>query len=134
MILVPDYLFPQAGDSVREHRFKLKRWLLQRQFMCAGCWQPLGASTAGVHMHECMISRGNVQGWQPKGRRVLIFTAYNCLLLCRDCNLSLGGKNPPGRLVAFKRQCKLYGEEAVVQWLKSLPFKAHPLKGILEQY
>ena len=112
---------PNEGDPIGLVRAALKLELLDRDLVCRGCGEPF---TSIPHMHEGMISRGDVQGW-PKDRRVLIFTEYNCILLCRDCNLSLNGKWPPSRERIISEQHALYGPP-LIDWLRGLPWKVQP--------
>ena len=123
--------FPRVGEDQPVHRRVLKLSLITRDKVCRGCSAPL---TREAHMHEGIISRQDVRGW-PKAWRVLIFSPYNAILLCRDCNLGLSGKNPPARAQVLAEQVHIYGL-GVVRWLRSLPFKegSNPVKGLLAQY
>jgi len=113
------------------HREALKTgYLVYRDTVCRSCGELWNGSTP--HMHEALLSRRDVQGW-PLPWRVLINTPYNCVLLCRDCNLGLAGKCPPPRERVLTEHVHRYGM-GVVRWLRSLPFKSHPLRGLLEQY
>jgi len=83
-------------------------------------------------MHEGILSRRDVQGW-PMEWRVLIMTPFNCILISREANLGLDGKSPPPRARVLAEHVHMYGP-GVVRWLRSLPFKSHPLRGLLEGY
>lgn len=113
-------------------RGALKVALLERDRVCLGC----NESLIGVipHMHEGIISRAEVQGW-PLAQRVLIYTEYNCVLLCPDCNLGLSGRHPPTRERVIEVQHHRYGL-ALALWLTSLPFKVLPpaVEAYLEQF
>lgn len=82
------------------------------------------------HMHEGIYSRRDVMAW-PEDWRVLIQTPYNCILLCRDCNLGLSGKAPPKRALVLEHMIRRHGI-SVVLWARSLPFKENPLAGLLQ--
>ena len=115
------------------HRKELKEQLLwKRDRVCRGCGCIWGKATA-IHMHEGIISKRDVQGWQPPSWRGQINIEANTILLCHDCNLGLHGKNPPPREQVLREQVGIYGPD-VIKWLASLPFKSHPLRGLLEQY
>lgn len=108
------HLFPVEGANLGAHRLKVKLYLLG-----------LGLGATDSHLHEGMISRGEVQGW-PKPRRVLIMTPINCVLISADENLGLSGKYPPAREEVYTEKCAFYGKELVDRWLWSLPFKVPP--------
>ena len=133
-VWVPDALapfFPEVGADMAAHRERLKMdCLLQRDRCCRGCHEPFLGRIA--HMHEGILSRQNVRGW-PREWRVLIMTPFNCILICGEANLGLGGKSPPPRARVLAEHVHMYGP-GVVRWLRSLPFKSHPLRGLLKQY
>lgn len=105
---------------------RLKTWLMFNEpHRCPSCNDLLKVP----HMHEGIISRGDVMGW-PKERRVLIHTPYNCVLICADCNLAGNGKYPPSREAVFEFKVARYGDD-VYRWLRWLPFRVHPLRGWL---
>ena len=121
-------LFPEVGDHFGRHRARVKMWLLANTpWECPGCGDRMGIA----HMHEGIISRKQVTGW-PEERRVLIHVPYNCVLLCPDCNLGLSGKSPPSREEVLEIKVERFGEQEVARWLRSLPYKVHPLRGWLE--
>lgn len=122
-------LFPDPGTPFSAHREKVKRYLLAIETHCMGCGKRLPPIP---HMHEGIISRRDVMGW-PKRWRVLCITVYSCTLLHPDCNWGLSGKSPPSREKVLRLKVHEYGVGVVV-WLRSLPFKAHPLAGLLEGY
>jgi len=133
-VWVPDALapfFPEVGADMAAHRRTLKMdYLVYRDRCCRGCREPFLGRVA--HMHEGILSKRDVQGW-PREWRVLINVPYCCILLCRDCNLGLADKHPPPRARVLTEHVHMYGP-GVVRWLRSLPFKSHPLRGLLEQY
>ena len=133
-VWVPDALapfFPEVGADMATHRRMLKMdCLVRRDRCCRACGEPFLGRIA--HMHEGILSKRDVQGW-PVEWRVLINTPYCCVLLCRDCNLGLAGKHPPPRARVLAEHVHMYGP-GVVRWLRSLPFKSHPLRGLLEGY
>ena len=135
MKFVPQYktiahLFPEEGDDFAAHRGRVKLWLLAHtSWECPGCGDWMGI----CHQHEGIISRSQVQGW-PVERRVLIHTPYNCVLICPACNLGLDGKSPPSRAVVLRIKVERFGEAEIACWLRSLPFKVHPLRGWLEEH
>ena len=122
------YLFPSPGDHFSWHRARVKMWLLANDpWECPGCGERMGIA----HMHEGLIYRSQVQGW-PVERRVLIHVPYNCILICPDCNLGTGGKSAPSREEVLEIKVERFGEEQIARWLRSLPFRSHPLRGWLE--
>jgi len=131
---VPDALapfFPEVGADMAEHRCMLKMdYLVHRDRCCRACGEPFLGRVA--HMHEGILSRRDVQGW-PKEWRVLIMTPFNCILINREANLGLDGKSPPPRARVLAEHVHMYGP-GVVHWLRSLPFKSHPLRGLLKGY
>jgi len=122
-------LRPPMSGSQSRHRMELKEQLLERDTHCRGCGKPLVQPL--IHMHEGLISRGDVQGW-PRKMRGQINVELNCVLLCPECNLGNATHHSPSRERVFSEHLELYGED-VLRWLKSLPFKAHPLKGLIER-
>lgn len=119
--------FPKVGADFSAHRERLKMdYLLHRDLRCRGCDEWLRGE---FHMHESPYSRRDVMGW-PRPWRVLIMCPYSVIALCRDCNLGLAGKSPPGRLEVLEEHVAMYGL-AVVRWARSLPFTVNPLRGAL---
>jgi len=121
-------LFPGGPVAFARWRAALKMFLLSEIDMC-WCGE---AFRAMPHMHEGIYSRRDVQGW-PDEWKVLIQSIYNCILLCRDCNLGLNGKNPPARERVLHHMVDQYGL-SVVQWCSSLPFKENPIDGLLQAF
>jgi len=122
---------PPLATNQSQHRRELKEKLVCRDTRCRACGRRWSEVVA-IHMHEAILSKADVMGWKKKLRGQINIEA-NCILLCEDCHLGLGGKSPPTRLEVLEQHVQMYGL-GVVRWLRSLPFKAHPLKGLLEQY
>ena len=132
-IFIPEGMTrPPVTIDQGRHRKQLKADLLSRDRACRGCGCKWSEATA-IHMHEGIISKRDVQGWKPPAIRGQINIEANTILLCHDCNLGLHGKNPPPREQVLREQVHIYGL-GVIRWLASLPFKSHPIRGLLEQY
>ena len=115
-------LDPAIGEQTAQIRAHVKAQLFERDIFCRGCGDLI--QIANCHMHEGMISRGDVQGW-PRERRHLIFSVYNCTLLCSACNTGMEGKSAPDRRLIFDEQFAIYGAP-MIDWLIALPFKHRP--------
>lgn len=124
-----DALFPREGTNITRHRRWLKLWLAA-ETMAACFVNELGieCNRRGTNMHEA-IRRSKAQGWH-KRKRVLIFTPYNCVLLC-DAHHETADE--PSMYEIADYMLAKHGVE-YLQWLASLPFKDHPLKGLLERH
>ena len=131
ILIPPGMIRPPLSVDQSGHRAALKLKLLSRDVRCRGCGCPWPEASA-VHMHEGIVSKRDVMGWKPELRGQINVEA-NCILLCHDCNLGLSGKHPPPRARVLAEHVHMYGP-GVVRWLRSLPFKAHPLRGLLESY
>ena len=118
--------FPRGPVPPAHWRATLKAYLLTE---CDVCWCG-EAFRAMPHMHEALITRGDVQGWSPE-HRVIIQTPYNCVLLCAACHHGFDGKSTPSRERVLRHMRALYGS-AVDRWLASLPFRVHPLRGLID--
>jgi hypothetical protein len=73
-------------------------------------------------MHEGILSRAVVPAsvtWHW-----MIFHEYNCLLLLRQEHIP----HPPSRDWCIHWAFDLYGEDRVVEWFYSLPFKSYPFR------
>ena len=122
--------FPAVGDDLYGHRMRLKMYLMRTSPLeCPSC----GEIPIIVHMHEGIISREETRGLDAE-QKVLVHTPYNCILLCGSCNWGLDGKAPPAREQVLEWKCAQYGEEEIARWLRSLPYKVHPLRGWLERH
>jgi len=119
--------FPAQGGNIAEHRRELKVAMLRRDGFCLGCGTD---EIDRPEMHEGIVSRNDVRGWKA-ANKILIHSPYNCLILCSDCNQGLSGKTPPSRREVVLYMCLHYGYD-VIRWLEYLPFKAHPMRGLLE--
>ena len=120
-----EVFFPGGPVPFARWRASLKLYLLSE---CGQCW--CGEAFRSMpHMHEGIYSRRDVQGW-PVEWQILIQTIYNCILLCRDCNLGLNGKNPPTRERVFEHMVQQHGD-FVIRWARSLPFKDNPMSGLI---
>ena len=127
----PGMTRPPLGKDQAAHREALKLKLLYRDVRCRGCdcyWSEASA----IHMHEGIVSKRDVMGWKLELRGQINIEA-NCILLCHDCNLGLSNKHAPPRARVLAEHVHMYGP-GVVRWLRSLPFKSHPLRGLLEGY
>jgi len=88
------------------------------------CWVS-GCYYKPADCHESLITRGDVQGWQPSSRRILIFHPANCIGLCK---LHHNTELEPSKQEVFNWMIEYYGEEYVIDWLReiSLEFKVIP--------
>ena len=91
--------------------------LAERGWRCQVC----GARAGITDLHEGIVSRGDVQGWDLSAR-LLIYHKYNCFILCRYCHR----EHKLSREDAWRLACSRYGELAVREWYESLPWKAGP--------
>ena len=114
---------PYEGKDFATHRAELKMWLMSHRD--TECWVE-GCHEMPTMMHEA-IRRSAVQGWKRR-RRVLIQHPYNCICLGP---LHHETALEPKMLDIVEWMYLQYGED-YIEWLKSLPFKAHPLKGFIE--
>lgn len=79
--------------------------------------------------HEGIVTRGDVQGWMPREKRVLIFTPYNCIALCHKHHNT---ESEPKPTEVFEWMCQVYGKQNVIDWVLSLPFR-HYKPSIVKQ-
>ena len=96
-------------------RNRLKREVFEAQdWMCwvDGCPRP------AVHLHEALVTRGDVQGWSPELRQA-IFHEYNVIGLCAYHHNT---EHEPKAFDVFLAKCEEHGQQQVVEWLESLPF------------
>lgn len=123
---------PIPGEPMGPWRARVKALLLRRDLVCRGCEQPWEGITP--HMHESLVTRGDVMGW-PKEWRHLIANPMIAILLCPSCHLGLDGKIPPERTMVFAEHLGRYGRDLILH-LRSLPFHpdSHPLKGLIYGY
>lgn len=93
----------------------------REQYKCwvSGCYYKVS------DCHESLITRGDVQGWQPQERRILIFHPVNCIGLCKAHHST---ELEPSKPEVFEWMCWYYGDEFVIDWLReiSLEFKVVP--------
>lgn len=122
------YLFPPPTGSVIDWRMlELSEILYRRD---GACWIPdcNGHTTSSIH--EAIVTRGDVQGWQPKSRRLEIFNGLNCIRLC-DLHHNTALEPAREEIAAF--MADLYGLDIVLDWLLSLEFRSrHPLTHWME--
>ena len=64
-------------DDLRD---KLAWWQDQK---CVVCEQRLSGI---VDVHECIVTKGDVQSWPDKWKELLIFNIYNCTAIHRACH------------------------------------------------
>jgi len=116
------HLFPPPGceDVMRWRNNALARALHRRDSFCwVGSSECLGFGS----IHE-VITRGDVMGWQPPERRLVIYNGINSLKLCSvHHNTAL----EPGLVEVFDWMAEQYGLDVVFGWVTSLKFKGkHP--------
>jgi len=100
-------------------RNSLKREIFEQQDW--RCWVD-GCPRPAVHLHEALVTRGDVQGWAPELRQA-IFHEYNCIGLCQFHHNT---KYEPKAAEVFERKCEEHGRQQVVGWLESLEFVKRP--------
>ena len=95
------------------------------------CWVEGCPGHVNSSMHE-VITRGDVMGWRPKGRRDLIYNILNTIHLC---DLHHNTALEPRLVDVFDWMARQYGLEPVYDWVTSLEFKGkHPaLEWMLKQ-
>lgn len=104
-------------EDVRFWRVDLRLHLYAtRSEKCDKCRAELRKT--GFDVHEGVVSRQDVRGWKYP-MKAYIFSEYNCVLLCPDCNRN----NPPSRQVMWDLQCGRYGEGAMREWYEALPWR-----------
>lgn len=81
------------------------------------CWVLDCYQVKQLSCHESLITRGDVQGWQPKARRILIFHIVNCITLCdKHHNTEL----EPRKQDVLEWICQYYGKDFVYGWLTEI--------------
>lgn len=119
-------LFPVPGELPAI--MALEAYLYGRDGIC---WVgDLRCSKVFTPLHHAVLRKSDVQGWQPKARRVLIDTPYNLIRLCTAHHET--ALEPKREEVADWMFGK-YGSD-FVRWLRWLQFKVHPLRGWLERH
>jgi len=110
----PDFARP--GDH-REAISELVSWDVYRlqHGLCTVCGELLDSGGV-VDLHEALVTKGQVQGW-PKSWRIIIINRYNCTLVHRSCH------EHGDRVSVWKHKCDLFGEEELIRWYTSLPFR-----------
>lgn len=95
-------------------------WLYSayRDRVCLVCGEHFGV----FDLHHSIVTKKDVQGWQPKSKRKIVDVELNFIPLHNWCHIS----NPPTKDRSWKHQCKFYGEEIMSEWYYSLPFKVLP--------
>lgn len=95
--------------NVASLRKQLKYKLLSRDVYCRGCGCGLVVDV-NIHMHEGIISRREFMGIK-KSLHMHFYNEFNCILLCRECNLF----SPPPKEQIWEEQYKIYGQK-LVEW------------------
>jgi hypothetical protein len=119
MIFDPVIMDVDCGDEEKTllwHSKMRQAVYVKRPRRCDGCGKRL---KYGFDLHEGVVSRQDVRGWKYP-MKAQIFTEYNCVLLCPDCNRN----NPPSRQAMWDLQCQRYGEVAMREWYEGLPWRA----------
>ena len=115
--LVPK-LYGAGEENVTIWRRFLRRELAHdRKPKCerAGCRNDV--RKVGFNIHEGIVKKNEISESVPSWWE--IFSEYNCFILCVSCHMNKG----PPRSEFYKMAVRRYGEEAVNEWLESLPFK-----------
>ena len=81
--------------------------------ICPICRKPITRST-GFHLHEAIITRGDVQRL-PKGLRDEIFVPENCVILHPNCHICADTKR--GRRICARHLLRTEGYENILKWL-----------------
>ena len=110
--LDPDYM-EYHWTSIRERMDFLYGTFRPR--ICLVCGKPFGND---VHLHHCIVTRGDIRGWKRE-RRILIDTEINLIPLHPTCHLN----SPPTREDAWEYQCAFYGGNIVNLWYNGLEWK-----------
>lgn len=120
-----DIPIPQLGFTLQWRNRILVPYIHAReQYKCKTCYRN------SEHVHEGIITRGDVQGWKPKRRRVLIFHPANTVALCHiHHNTAL----EPSRLQVFDWSIDYYGKDFVYGWLESIAKEFKILPPILKE-
>jgi len=113
---------PKAGFAISWRTNILIPYILEREKY--KCWVS-GCYHKASDCHESLITRGDVQGWKPRARRILIFHSANCIGLCKKHHNT---ELEPTKKEVFDWMIEYYGEEYVIDWLReiSLEFKVIP--------
>lgn len=126
--MIPDWMeefFPVKGSVPQWRKNVLIPLVLERDGVC---WVE-DCFLYPSDVHEGIVTRGDVQGWKgPKKKlRIVIHNPINCIALCKEHH-----KYAPSRKDVLIWSVKEYGLW-VLDWFEELPFKVHPIRGILQQ-
>lgn len=87
------------------------------------CWVENCPARGFSSIHE-VITRGDVMGWQPPERRLVIYNGLNSIRLC---HLHHNTADEPRLVSVFDWMAEQYGLDIVFGWVTSLEFKGkHP--------
>ena len=90
---------------------KLAWWQDQK---CVVCGERLSGI---VDVHECIVTKGDVQSWPDSWKHPLIFNIYNCSSIHRACH------EHGDRQVWWNYKCEQFGKEEMEKWYYNLPFR-----------
>lgn len=96
------------------NELRMRLWT-KRDRTCDACG---GRLNGPIHLHEGIVTRGDVRGWKYP-EKALIFTELNCVWLHGECHV-----NPPSRQSTWDLQVGRYGEDTMREWYEGLPWKA----------
>ena len=127
--MIPGWMqeyFPVKGTVSQWRKNVLVPFVLEREDgICwvEDCW------VRASDIHEGIVTRGDVQGWNGKKKklRIVIQCPINCVALCRGHH-----KYAPERKEILTWMTKEYGPW-VIDWFEALPFKVLPIRGIITQ-
>ena len=114
---------PEPGQGREDWERKLlnpwrqeekRRLLSERGRLCERCGERVA-----IDLDETILPRCDMGGLSLAQRR-LAFASVNLTLSCVTCNRH----HAHDRAGAWKRACKLYGEDVVREWYRSLGLKA----------
>lgn len=110
--------FPRPGDDPLQVKSDVF-WKLRvyQDAKCTVCQEYL---TNPVDIHEALVTKGDIQGW-PARWRIIIINPYNCVLVHRHCHAH------GDRESTWKLKCEQFGEDEIIKWYESLPFRV-PLR------
>lgn len=114
-VYIPD--IDQWAPEDRDDLFNILAYY--QDYECLVCKEALYGALNIVNVHECIVTKGDVQSW-PDSWKFLINNLYNCVVVHQECH------QHGNRQKWWEYKCAIFGEEEMSKWYYSLPFKTTP--------